>query len=240
MRGFLVVPPRLLLILLLILPAGIAHAHGLFWTAGGPADTLLVGHPAPAGHGGEAAHPCPANLVREARALVAGAWVALPVAPRQPVTSPPAAGATWAVIDWGWWVKTRAGARAAAPDSVEGVLKAWRSVETVRTVHGDGAGALAPFNTELEIVPAAGLETVRPGDRIELMVLRDGQPAPDVPVAYGGQVRGLTDSRGHIRLKLKETGRQTIQATWRQAVDGHAHREEVRSATLVFTLEDER
>lgn len=236
MRWFLVFP----ICLLMTLPGGTALAHGLFWTADGPADTLMVGHPAQAGHGGESAHPCPANLVREVRALTGGAWQGLDINPDQPVTTPPASAATWAVIDWGWWAKTRTGSRAAHPDSADGVLKAWHSVETVRTVAAATPAALTPFGTELEIVPTAGLEGLHPGDKVELLVLRDGQPAADVPVAYSGEVRGLSDSRGHIRLKLKEPGRQTIQATWRQTAAGRAHAEEVRSATLVFTLEGAR
>ena len=222
-----------------MLQADPALGHGLYWAAGAQADTLMVGHPASAGHGGDAAHPCSGQLVTSLQVCRQGRWSPLPLAGTGVVTIPSTAEAAFVVIDWGWWVKTRQGSHQAHPDSVAGVLTAWQSTETLRHLNTWNSLSAAPVGDELELLPVDNPLALQPGDKIDLLVTRSGLPVADVPVAYDGNVRGLTGPDGRIRLKLRHPGPQELTATIRTPLEGRAHAEIVRSAVLTFSLETE-
>ncbi len=228
----------LALTLSLLLSPGPGHAHGLFWSSeDGAAPTLMVGHHHSPGHGGEANHPLPVEMITACQVLD-DAWRDVDLAGQDRITLPVDTRAARLAVDWGWWVKTRDGNQAAHPDSVRGVLMAWRTRESLLLLNDLDAPLPAAPTTGLALLPVTPLAGLHPGDKATFLVLFQGSPAADVPVYCQGQARGSTDSKGHIRLKLREAGPQQIQAGLRRPDPDDSQRKLNFNAQMDFTLEE--
>jgi nickel transport protein len=226
-------------VLLLLTPALPVAAHGLFWAPVDGRMILMTGHAPGTGHGDDDAEPLGAEHV--ARLLVAdsdGVWRSRSVPPRGAVTTAPVA-ALLVVVDWGWWTKSADGTVNRPPEQVRGALQSWRSVESFLLLRAATAGFQAPLGAGLEITPEEDPFTLPRGRKLTLVVTLDGHPLADVPVAHDDKVRGRTDQAGRIRLKLRHGGRHAFTATLREPLPELTHAEDVRSARLVFFLEDE-
>ena len=223
---------------ILLAPAA-GHTHGLFWADGDDGLTLMVGHHGHSAHGGEDNHPCPPELIDTIQILTTS-WGDLAPADGAEMSIPPAARAAQVRVDWGWWVKTRDGSRQAHPDSVAGVLQAWRTRETLLLLKDLKAPLPAPAEQGLDLIPTEDLSKVHPGEKATFQVLLKGQPAADVRVAYQGKLRGNTDSKGLIRIKLREAGPQTLRAGLPHDIPGYDQRRLNYIAQLDFTLEEKK
>jgi nickel transport protein len=219
-------------------PGPVALAHGLFWNSGAAGDTLMVGHPASAGHGGQANHALSPDLISSAQVFLE-TWRELDLQELEHLIIPVDAHAARVQVDWGWWVKTYEGSRPAHPDSTTGVLQAWHTRETLLLLQDSQQPVPRASGEGLEIVPDSELDQARPGDKVTFMVLLEGEPVPDATVYHQGKIRGTTDSKGNIRLKLRHPGPQQVRAGLRQPVPDHPSREFIFNAQLDFNLESD-
>jgi len=228
---------RLVAVFLLLFPS-LATAHSLFFTHGDGAWRLVRGHPGDGDTG-----PCH-DLVH-VRLLVFtdggttllaetdGAGAVVPDS-----LLPPAGAALVAVADWGAWTKTPDGTRHAPPSRVDSPLESWRSLERLVLLLDPAAPPPPAAGRGLELQPLVPPATVRPGHKLRVRVTLDGAPVAGVPVAYGEDVRGVTDDRGEINIRLRHGGLQLLRASLRRPDPSGTCDRLVRSATLQFDLED--
>lgn len=136
----------------------------------------------------------------------------------------------------GYWTKTAWETRNQPRTGIPGVLKSWRSEESLKFVGRWGAGAAAPLGVGLEITPTVDPFALAPGDKLVVLVTDGGRPLAGVPVAYAGETRGATGADGRVAIRLRRGGVQLIQASHETPLaDGRAD-SLVRSATLQFEI----
>jgi len=222
-----------LLALLAALPAS-AHDLWLEKEAGGL--TLLQGHRHSAHDGTETIAYEP-GFVREALCLEnSGRSKPLPVGRAAPWQATADCAAILVSVSSGYWSKTPWETRNLPKDQVSGTFKSWLSEESLKRIARWSPGTDRPLGKGLEITPATDPLTLKPSDKLVVMVTDDGQPKAGVPVAYGGDTRGTTGEDGRIAIRIRQGGVQLIAASLETPLsDGKADLR-VRSAALQFDL----
>lgn len=216
-------------------------AHEIFWQAGTPTDTLMVGHAGGDPQHGRRSQPCPPdNLVGMWNVGSGLSWEQVATGD-QAVTLKSAVGTpTLVIIDWGWWCKTRSGNQPGRTNDVPAALRSWHSRETLLTLPQANA-SLPPIQfPHLTISPVADQPQAAPGRKLTFEVRRDGRLVPDAVVSYNGKERGISDTHGRIRLKLRSPGRQHITASVRSTLSSDPLTETIETAILTFDLEEQR
>lgn len=142
-----------------------------------------------------------------------------------------------ATLDGGFWSLTPDGEVNLPRDRVDGVVRSWSSRQHAKWVDARSRGAARPLGDPLELVPVSDLSAARPGDKITLRALVAGAPAPRVVVARDHHAVGETDSRGEIRLRIRDAGTQVLSASVRRPGPAPAQAEtEVLEASLAFEV----
>ncbi len=136
--------------------------------------------------------------------------------------------ALYAELDSGTWAKTydgtKPGGRTAHPEA----LKTWHSVESVTYLKTLSAPLPAQgFTLRIEGEP-------RVGERLRIITELNGKPLANIPVAYFGEVRGMSAEDGHVNIRLRQGGLQQITATLRQK--GTVEDESLITHTLNFEV----
>ncbi|MDX9944024.1 MAG: hypothetical protein RBS35_04415, partial [Azonexus sp.] len=74
------------------------------------------------------------------------------------------------------------------------------------------------------------------GDKLRLFVTLDGKALPGVPVAYGDDVRGVTDAGGQIAIRIRRPGVQHISTSIELPLQDGKADIAIRSASLQFEI----
>jgi nickel transport protein len=139
-------------------------------------------------------------------------------------------------LDHGYWTKTAYDTLNKPKNEVKGALQSWRSHENVTRLNQWTAALAQPAGVGLVLSLPANPDRLKTGDKFTVVVTLDGAPRADVPVAYAGETRGVTDAGGRINLKIRHTGLQQISASLEAPLtDGKADTL-IRAATLNFML----
>ena len=225
----------------MILALGVAAratAHDLWWERGDGGFVLRYGH-LPGAHEGARELPYAATDVAEVHALGAmGEWERLPV----PLEVPTRISGDWAavvaVMKPVVWTKTPYGTVRALKSETEMPVASWESRESVKRIERWRPELSRPLGASMEIVPVSDPTGLRPGRKLRVVVMVEGEPAEGATVAYDGSPRGVTGTDGAVNLKIRHMGWQNIQASLEQPLDGVRADKVITTAALVFELEE--
>jgi nickel transport protein len=142
------------------------------------------------------------------------------------------------VVDSGYWTETASGTFNAVPTDRDDVIDSWKSIETIKLINDWTENLTQPVSGELEIVPTENPFALEPGDKLRLIVTLNGEPAEGVLVAYHGDLRGVTDSQGHINIRIRHQGLQIVSAGFDQRIEADAVGRLVRTSVLQFDLSE--
>jgi nickel transport protein len=146
--------------------------------------------------------------------------------------------ASSALVSSGYWTKTPYGTKNIPKNEAESPISGWLSYESVKHLAKWSEAFAAPLTGDLEIVPLHDPFSLGEGDKLRLLVALEGKPATGAIVVYDGKPRGETDSEGHVSIKLRRSGLQTILASYRTPLESEKADEVVRTAVLSFALEE--
>lgn len=113
----------------------------------------------------------------------------------------------------GDWTTTVEGTRNLPPGGLAGVVRSWRSVESVKWLGQWSEAAVRPLGEGLELVPLTDPLALRRGDKLRVLATLRGQPQPGVTLAYAGEPRGVTGADGQLNVRLRAAGVQMISAS---------------------------
>lgn len=221
---------------------GTARAHDL-WLEREPAGAgiaLQQGHRSTA-HAGDGHVAYAPGFVRQATCHDAqGRSQPLAPAAAYPARFPAGCAALLVFASAGDWTKTAWETKNVPKTGIAGVLRSWRTDETVKRLEHWTPALAAPLSTGLEIVPVDDPFTLQPEDKFRVRVTHGGKPRPGVPVAYDGTTRGATGDDGSIVLRLRHGGLQMISASIETPLEDGKADLLIESATLNFELAEKR
>jgi nickel transport protein len=224
-------------LLLLLLPALPAAAHDLWLEREGGSIVLYQGHKH-SSHGGAETIPYDVTFVKEVLCLEAtGRSKPLALAKASPWrTATTDCSSIRVSVSSGYWTKTAWETKNVPKTGMTGAIKSWLSEESVKRIDRWGPGADRPLSDGLEITPAIDPLTMKPGDKLIVLVTENHQPKAGVPVAYCGDTRGVTGEDGRIAVRIRQGGMQMIAASVETPIaDGKAD-VAIRSTILQFEL----
>lgn len=205
--------------LLLWLPALPAAAHDLWLEREAGAYVLQQGHRSGA-HAGEARVPYAPDFVKQALCADAqGKARPLAVAAGYPLRLAGDCAALFVAASSGYWTKTAWETKNAPKAGMAGVLKSWRSEDSVKRLERWSAALAQPLTPGLEITPVDDPFRLGVDDKITVRVTLGGRPRANVPVAYDGATRGATGEDGTVVLKIRHGGLQMIAASLETPLD---------------------
>jgi nickel transport protein len=223
---------------LLLLPIALpAAAHDLWLERDNGGLTLYQGHKY-SSHGGAEAIPYEASFVKGALCLEAGGRnkpLALARAAPWRTTATDCAAIRVAASS-GYWTKTPWETKNVPKTGISGAIRSWLSEESVKRIDRWTPGADRPLSDGLEITPTVDPLTLKPGDKLVVLVTENRQPKAGVPVAYGDDVRGVTGEDGRIAVRLRHGGMQLIAASVETPLNDGKADVAIRSAILQFEL----
>jgi hypothetical protein len=224
--------PRALALLALTLPS-LAWGHDLWVERAEGAFVVRYGH-----RGGEVL-PVDGAKVKAVRCVQGGAARDLLGAASFSPTEVRVA-ATCEVLsvlyDGGYYTLTPDGEVNRPRTEVKQAVKSWASRQLAKWVDPGAPAAAAPTGDELEIVPPPDLARKREGDKVTLRVLSGGKPVNGAVVAIDHRALGETDSRGEVRVRLRGTGLETVDATVRRPLASPEAETLVLEASLTFEV----
>lgn len=220
---------------LLAVAANGAWAHEYYLSREGDELVLYQGH-VQSRHEGAAVVPYEPVIVREALCVgVDGGASPLPIPTSYPARLPGDCAALWLRTSTGYWSQTAAGEVNRPKTEVPDASYAWWSEESLKHVATWASALTEPLGESLELVPIDNPLTVARGGKVRLRVTWRGAPLAGVPVAYDGDVRGVTDAGGEINIRLQHGGRQLIAASFEETlVDDTRSDAAVRTTALQF------
>lgn len=226
---------RLAVLATLLLPLPL-FAHDLWFEPEGDDFILLLGH-RHSGHGGADTLTYDASRITATRCVDTRGKVS---EARPRAGSPARFSGPCAVLqaDYvsGYWTKTAWETKNVPKTGISGVLRSWHSAESVKRIGQWIPAAGKPLGQGLEITPLRDPFSLKPGDKLNVLVTLDGKPLSGVPVAYGDDTRGVSAPDGRIAIRLRHEGTQLITTTLDTPLtDGKADRS-LRSATLQFEI----
>lgn len=139
-------------------------------------------------------------------------------------------------LDNGDWTKTAYDTLNKPKNEVKGALQSWRSHENVTRLNQWSAALARPAGVGLALSLPANPDRLKTGDKFTVAVTLDGAPRAEVPVAYAGETRGVTDAEGRINLKIRHAGLQQISASLETPLNDGKADALIRGATLNFML----
>ncbi len=213
-----------------------AAAHDLWLEREGGAHVLQQGHRTSA-HAGAGRVPYAADFVRQALCFDARGQsrpLALPAA--YPARLAGDCAALFVAASSGYWTKTAWETKNAPKTGMAGVLKSWRSEDSVKRVNRWSAALAQPLTPGLEITPVDDPFRLGVDDKLTVRVTLGGKPRAGVPVAYDGATRGATNDDGTVVLKIRHGGLQMIAASLETPLDDGQADTLIRATTLNFEL----
>ena len=138
--------------------------------------------------------------------------------------------------DGGFWSLTPDGEVNLPRSKVENAVRAWASRQYAKWVDAKSPGAGAVLGDELELVPVTDLARARKGDKVTVRVLSAGRPVPNAAVSIAHRPVGETDSKGEVRLRLREAGVESVSTSIRRPGPTSEADVEVLEASLSFEV----
>ena len=224
------------LALLLCLPTLPASAHELWLEREGGGHLLLQGHRTGAHAGAERVPYAPGFVLQALCIDVRGAAQPAAFASTYPSTVAGDCAALFVAASSGYWTKTAWETKNAPKAGISGVLKSWRSEDSVKRLNRWSAALAQPFGQGLEIAPTEDPFRLNADDKLRVRVTLAGKPRAGVPVAYDGATRGATGEDGTVVLKIRHRGLQMIAASIETPLDGVQADTLVQATTLNFEL----
>ncbi len=223
-------------LLLLLAPALPAAAHDLWLEKEAGGHVLLQGHRTGA-HAGAERVPYAADFVRQALCADAqGKTKPLAVAAGYPAKLSGDCAALFVAASSGYWTKTAWETKNASKTGIAGMLKSWRSEDSVKRLNRWSAALARPLTAGLEITPVDDPFRLGVDDKLTVRVTLGGKPRANVPVAYDGATRGATNDDGTVVLKIRHGGLQMIAASLETPLDEGQADTLIRATTLNFEL----
>ena len=231
-------------LLLLLAPAVPAAAHDLWLEREAGAYVLQQGHRTGA-HAGAERVPYAAGFVQQALCADAqGRTRPLAVAGGYPARVAGDCAALVVAASSGYWTKTAWETKNAPMAGMAGVLKSWRSEDSVKRLERWSAALAQPLTPGLEITPVGDPFRFGVDDKLTVRVTLDRKPRAGVPVAYDGATRGATGEDGTVVLKIRHGGLQMIAASLETPLDDDQRKSPrdgqadtlIRATTLNFEL----
>lgn len=231
---------RVTAVLLLTCAAAAVQAHELWIAREAGGYTLYYGHHHHghhhADHAGARAPAYARDFVREARCYDADGRVVAEGGGGSPWRMQGSCAALTLAASSGYWSKTPQGTRNLPKNRVEQVVKSWRSWEWVKRLDAWSPALARPLTPGLEIVPLEDPFALREGDKLRLLISYEGRPLAGAVVAYDGRPRGRSDAEGHINIRIRHGGLQSVQAGYSRELASPQADEEIHTAVLNFEL----
>ena len=233
-----------LMAFLMALAALPVAAHDLWLEQEGGAHVLLQGHRTGA-HAGAERVPYTPDFVKQALCADAqGRTRPLAVAGGYPARIAGDCAALFVAASSGYWTKTAWETKNAPKAGIAGVLKSWRSEDSVKRLERWSAALALPLTPGLEITPVGDPFRLIVDDKLTVRVTLDRKPRAGVPVAYDGATRGATGEDGTVVLKIRHGGLQMIAASLETPLDDDQRKSPrdgqadtlIRATTLNFEL----
>lgn len=226
-----------------------AAAHDWWLSTASGQTTLQQGH-RPASNAGEAAASThsgpahidyPASLVREARCIRAGTGTTntnrlLPIDGTTPWQTAERCDALLIRISSGYWSKTAWETLNRPKTGLNGVLRSWQSLESVKALMRWNTATQSAQTSALDLTPQHNPFLLHPGDKLLLRATLDGVPQAGVAVAYDGAVRGSSDAEGLIRIRIRHPGPQWLSASLETPLNDGLADHRLLGTTLQFEL----
>ena len=213
-----------------------AAAHDL-WLESDGADYLLYQGHRDSDHAGADQVPYVADFVRAAQCVAtAGGTHAAAITAGYPTRLAGPCAALAVEASSGVWSQTIHGTHHGAPAGLTGVVKSWRSEEGIKLLTVWIPAVAWPLGDGLEVTPLRNPFTVRPGDKMRLVVTYHGRPKAGVSVAYDEATRGVTGADGRINVRIRHAGPQLINASFEEPLSDGPVQSVVHEATLRFAL----
>lgn len=223
-------------LLLLLAPALPAAAHDLWLEKEGGGHVLLQGHRSGA-HAGAERVPYAAGFVQQALCADAqGKAKPLTVAAGHPAKLSGDCAALFVAASSGYWTKTAWETKNVPKTGIAGVLKSWRSEDSVKRLERWSAALAQPLTPGLEITPVGDPFRFGVDDKLTVRVTLDRKPRAGVPVAYDGATRGATGDDGTVVLRIRHGGLQMIAASLESPLEDGQADTLIRATTLNFEL----
>lgn len=222
---------------MLALAAHSAGAHEYYFQRDGDALALYQGH-VQSQHAGEAAVRYDPAVVQDALCVSAdGQARSLPLPRTYPARFADQCAALRVQTSTGYWSQTRDGDVNRPKTDVAQATYSWWSEESIKYVARWLPALAAPFGGGLELVPLENPLVIESGEKLRLRVTWRGEPLAGAPVAYDGELRGVTDTAGEINVRLRHGGRQLIAASFEEGLVDDARADAaVRTTALQFQI----
>ncbi|MBS1187153.1 MAG: hypothetical protein H6R04_1171 [Burkholderiaceae bacterium] len=222
--------------LLLGLYACQALAHDLWLSKQGSNHVLYQGH-AHSAHAGAAVVPYDAAIVKSALCVrPAGGVKPVSTSKTYPVKFSGDCAAVLVALSSGYWTKTTWETKNTPKTGVAGVLKSWKSEETVKRIDKWTAASAKPLGKGLEITPQSDPFKLGINDKITVLVTENGKPKAGVPVAYQGDTRGTSGADGTASVRIRHGGVQLIAASLETPLNDGKADTLLRATALQFEL----
>lgn len=223
-----------LLCLLSLALAPVARPHDLWLERAADGLWLRYGH-LPTGHAGASLIDYRPEVVqRIACHDAAGRPVECRPTPGSPLHIECPCAVACVLTSSGYWTKTAYETRNVPKSEVEAPVRGWLSYESVKRIDAWTDALARPLTEDLELVPLENPLTLEPGEKLELLVTRGGQPVEGAVVTYDDKPRGQTGKDGRIHVRIKHAGLQSLQAGLTLPGDGLSADEIVHTTTLNF------
>jgi len=211
---------RIILAVIFMLPAAqFALAHDT-WIEKRSGELLVL-----RGHGGEVEAYDPA-LVKEPKAFDAnGRAVALQIVKNKEnasLSTKESPAIVAALYDSGYWLKTTDGWKKATKREGKDkytIVESIKSKQWCKSFLAASAESSKPVGQRFELVPQKDPTTVRPGDKLAMRVIFDGNPVEGAIITTGGghasdtKSPHKTDKDGIASVSIEKSGPQMIKAS---------------------------
>lgn len=117
-----------------------------------------------------------------------------------------------------YYTKTPYGTKHLSKDKLTHVLHSKQVFSSAKRIFD--AAHYAPLNEGFEIALAAPFEHSQPGDKLRLIIMKEGKPLKGAAVAYEERFIGVSDTQGRVNVKIRHGGLQQIKATFEHQGDG--------------------
>lgn len=230
--------------ILLLAPALPVAAHDLWLEKEAGGHVLRQGHRT-AAHAGAERVPYAPDFVKQALCFDEhGKPASLAAAATYPLRLAGDCAVLFVAASSGYWTKTAWETKNVPKAGISGVVKSWRSEDSVKRVNRWRAALAQPLARGLEIAPLDDPFRLGVDDKLSLRVTLDGKPRAGVPVAYDGATRGATGEDGTVVLKIRHGGLQMIAASIETPLDDDRRKSAsdgkadmlIRATTLNFEL----
>ena len=211
-------------------------AHDLWIERNGSNHTLHQGH-AHSAHAGATVIPYDPGIIKNVLCLKAGGRaIPLPFTKNHPIKFTGDCTSVLASLSSGYWTKTAWETKNAPKTGINGVLKSWKSEESIKRVNLWTSASYHPLGKGLELTAISDPFKLAIGDKITVLVTDNGKPKAGVPVAYQGDTRGASGADGTVSLRIRKPGVQLITASFETPMADDKADILIRSTTLQFEL----